>query len=209
MSTLEERVTALEERIGLEGTIPLSRLPMAQVADFIEQSADTREGRHVLNERSVTPRELGKFPYAHLKRSNAQTLANAVWTLLDYDLTIADNYQMANTAQTRLYARIKGIYLATGGVQFPTVDTALVGYAFGKNSGGVLTAANIFGGYHSHGAASKDIAPRSAALIRLEPGDYVESYAYQGSGAGVNTAVDANPENYTVFRLMWMGNYDG
>ena len=115
--------------------------------------------------------------------STDQSIPDATWTALSFDAIIteekpATTSQWSSGSPTRLICRLPGYYLVNAHVRFAANATGARGINLMKN--GVGLTANIVAAF-----SEQDPTIQCSAIVKLDTGDYVESYCYQDSGGGL------------------------
>ena len=132
-----------------------------------------------------------------VERSTNQSIPNATWTALSFDAIIteekpATTSQWSSGSPTRLICRLPGYYLVNAHVQFAANATGTRGIILMKN--GVRVTATIITAF-----SEQDPNIQCSAIVKLDTGDYVESYCSQNSGA----ALDVLSLNHYLY-LEWI-----
>jgi len=122
--------------------------------------------------------------------STNQSIPNATWTALSFDAIIteekpATTSQWSSGSPTRLICRLPGYYLVNAHVRFAANATGARGINLMKN--GVGVTATIIAAFSEH-----DPHIQCSAIVKLDTGDYVESYCYQNSGAALDAVATSN-----------------
>lgn len=145
-------------------------------------------------------------PAAELRQTVAQSIANATWTSITFDVEDLDNdptgagghSTSVNTSRyTAVYA---GWYLLGGGCSFIVNATGQRGVAWAVN-GTLVNASRSF--FDASAAVGMDIAARVKRVF-LNVGDYVELQCWQNSTGLLNTAVAA--ESASSMSIAWERN---
>lgn len=125
-------------------------------------------------------------------RTSNKSISNNTWTLVDlnaerYDYVASGLTAMHDnsTNNSRIYARISGVYLAVAHAVFAANSTGVRGVAIIKNGAGVLTVGNIIA-VSTNTTISTDMAVFVMIPVLLTAGDYVEMCVYQNSGGALN-----------------------
>lgn len=126
------------------------------------------------------------------KRSTDKTIADNTWTVVDLDAEEFDEVSFgldpmhdSSTNNSRIYARIDGVYLACANVAFETNSTGVRGVAICKNANGSLAFANIMT-FNIWPAITTDSVGFVMIPLTLSAGDYVEMFVYQSSGGNLD-----------------------
>jgi hypothetical protein len=127
-------------------------------------------------------------PIGQFYQSAAQSVPNAGWTSLTFDLTDRDTYGGHSnvTNNSRYTAIVAGVYELTGGGGFATNATGTRDVAWAKN--GVLLSAPGATGTSNAVTGLQSAVDVPTLQIFLNVGDYVELQAFQSSGGNLNTA---------------------
>lgn len=135
-------------------------------------------------------------PIAVLRQTVAQTLTNGTFTALTFTTEDIDtaNGHSTSTNTSRYTCQVAGKYMLTGGVTFASNGTG-ARYARWRVNG-----ADVSGGGTSMPGISGDQAllPARTVIVALNVGDYVELWAYQGSGGNLDTYVGVTYAQSTV-----------
>ena len=116
--------------------------------------------------------------------STNPSIPNATWTALSFDAIIteekpATTSQWSSGSPTQLICRLPGYYLVNAHVRFEANATGARGINLMKN--GVGLTSTIIAAF-----SEQDPHIQCSAIVKLDTGDYVESYCYQDSGAALN-----------------------
>jgi len=125
-----------------------------------------------------------------VQKSTNQSIPNATWTALSFD-AIKTEEKPATTSQwssgspTRLICRLPGYYLVNAHVRFAANATGARGINLMKNGAGLTTTMiAAFSGV--------DAIIQCSVIVKLDTGDYVESYCYQNSGGALDAVSTSN-----------------
>lgn len=125
----------------------------------------------------------------------AQSLANGILTLVTLDSAEFDTHTMWDAGTpSRVTAQYPGYYFITGGVATVVNDTSYR-YARIAVNGTTITDGNT--AVDPVPSISTRVPVRST-IIRLGIGDYVELYAQQATGGGLNTGTAAGDASSLV-----------
>jgi hypothetical protein len=129
---------------------------------------------------------LTTVPIAMVYQANVQSFASG-FTAVAMDTTILDtDGQHSNSVNnSRVTCQVAGWYSVSGAVGFSTNSSTSRGAVLYKNgssitqaTGNIAAASNVL-----------HVATAGEFLIQLAVGDYVELYAFQNTGAALNSAV--------------------
>lgn len=154
---------------------------------YPESGDHTRTWEYWANLAAAIEATVKQFSHVtQVEQSAAQSIPNAAYTALNFDLETVDTSNMHSTSSntSRLTATIAGWYLLTG----------VVGFA-GNSTGRRLLSWFINGqqtpqtyvGLPPVGTSATAI-PAPSLVARLNVGDYAELRAYQDSTAALNTS---------------------
>lgn len=118
------------------------------------------------------------------RQTVAQSLTHNLATAVTLDTTDEDNASGKITS-TRYQLQYDGLYFAAGGISYAANATGVRTSEWWKN-GTLLQGSGVLVAPVS-GASTR--VPTRGHLFRGVFGDYLELYAYQSSGAALNTAV--------------------
>lgn len=125
-------------------------------------------------------------------QSVAHSLANAVTSKVTMAVEEFDTASLYDTATSRFTSTVAGYYQIDAAVLFAANSTGVRFCEIWKNGTGVKR------GNQGQGAAGGETASTVSALVYLNGStDYVEVYAYQGSGAALDTFAG---QVYTYFQ---------
>jgi hypothetical protein len=134
-------------------------------------------------------------PIARLQQSVGQSLPNAAWTTLTWDVEYVDDdpdhvggHDNA-VNNSRYTARYAGHYGFGGGVSFVANAVGVRGSRWAVN-GVALAASGVVVQAVTTAAITTEI-PATAIVFYLNLGDYVEMQAFQSSGGALLTNVSA------------------
>lgn len=134
-----------------------------------------------------------------LTRAAAQNIATGVDTAISFDTARMNTGEWdVNSAPTRFTCVTPGMYAVTGRVSFAANATGYRKLYVNKNGGGYVCA--DIRPANGSGATVCEVV----ALVYLKTGDYLELFANQTSGSGldVQKVADYTPE----FAVTWLGN---
>ncbi len=126
----------------------------------------------------------GQFPKVRAHQTTAQSLANATWTKITLDTVDFDTN--SNFASSRFTPTIAGYYRVTGSVFFTGTSSSPIAVAVYKDGSNVS---------QGQGGNAIDILKTSDLIFMNGSTDYLELYAYQGSGA----SADTDPFSYAIY----------
>lgn len=129
----------------------------------------------------------GVAPAFSAYSSASQSIASATFTKLQYDTKQFDTNTNYNTTNYRFTPTVAGYYQVTGSYYLPSAATGQQIIALYKNGSAISTASYAF-------SAGGAIQPIFSYLLYLNGStDYIELYAYQGSG-GTLTNIANRPD---------------
>lgn len=125
-------------------------------------------------------------PLCSVWQNAAQSIPNASNTPIQFDSTNLDTYGGHSnvTNSSRYTAQVPGWYWVYGNISYSTASAGIRTAAITKNG------STVSGGFGSNNGNSAYYTTVSAAVpVLMAVGDYVETVAYQSSGAALNSAV--------------------
>lgn len=139
-------------------------------------------------------------PRAHLRQTVAQSIPNAGFTALTFDVEDVDSDNMHSTVTNtqRLTAVTAGWYQVGGGISFTANVTGQRGARLAVNGTALVASGSQF---QTAGAGAMNI-PLRAILVFLNVGDFLTLDALQNSGAALNSSVTGVDES--SFSAFWV-----
>lgn len=128
-----------------------------------------------------------------------QSLTNAAASAITLDAEDVDTAG-GHTTTSRYTAQYAGWYAIGGGIGYAANATGVRGVEWWVNGVPVSGAGCMF----PANAATSQRLPGRAFLVYLNIGDYVEVFAFQNSGASLNTAVSGQEQ--ASMSLAWTSN---
>lgn len=143
-------------------------------------------------------------PRCSLYRSSALSLSDNTWTLVSWDSESWDSDAMHSTSSntSRLVFTTAGRYLVTLNAWFAVNSTGGRAVNLTKNGAGSRSASNVVlsdGGVQSTATAETLV---SVSVERsFSANDYIEMWAWQGSGGALNLQAGTNKTTLSARRL--------
>lgn len=148
-------------------------------------------------------RDLGalvtKPPRAIVRQGTAQSIPNALFTAITWDVEDEDTDGMHATGANSLVCVTPGVYMVAADVTFAPNATGFRAIRFAVNGTGIGGRASI---PSPTATVSADLSVSRAVMLAV--GDTLSVVAYQSSGAALNTSVTAN-DAQSVLSAIWMG----
>lgn len=142
-------------------------------------------------------------PWCQVRATSTQATVSGTQVALLFDTEDFDNSGMHSTVTntSRLTAVYPGWYSADGGPNFAANNVGRRGAEFRVN-GASVNGSPTYVAANATSSISKIVSRPTSAYLNV--GDYLELYAVQDSGSGINTYA-TSPDN-PLFRAVWQSN---
>ncbi len=133
-------------------------------------------------------------------KNDAQSIPNAIETIVQYDDEVFDNLDEYNTGTYRYTAKEAGYYSVSASIQALNAEWAVGEFwSLSIQINGVI---NTSGSYEQHGSLiTKQFESSLNTIIYLAATDYLEVTIYHTQGANQNTSNDPTMNYFAVHRL--------